>query len=69
MSELKVITFDDNAVGIMLEEGTALFTPSVAVEIAQSLIESAKEIDPTLDVEAICKRYTETRRPLDATLN
>lgn len=68
-SELKVILYGDDTVGIMLEEGTALITPHIAVEIAQSLMQVAREADPMLDVEAICKHYKETHRPLDATLN
>ena len=69
MSELKVILYNDDTVGIQLEAGTALVTPHVAVEIAQSLMATAKEADPTLDVEAICQRFKETHRPMDVTLN
>ena len=69
MSDLKVILYNDDTVGIMTDGGTCLITPRVAVEIAQSLIDTAKEADPTLDTDAIRKNYTETHRPMDVTLN
>jgi 3-deoxy-D-arabino-heptulosonate 7-phosphate (DAHP) synthase len=58
--ELKVIIYGDDAVGIITEGGMSLFTPQVAVEIAQSLINVAKEVDPLLNVEAVMKAYHET---------
>ena len=58
--ELKVILYGDDTVGIMTEGGTALFTPAIAVEIAASLINVAKEADPLINVEHIMKRYHET---------
>jgi len=59
--ELKVIMYGDDAVGIITEGGMSLFTPQVAVEIAQSLINVAKEVDPLLNVEDVMKRFHETR--------
>lgn len=58
--ELKVILYGDDTVGIMTEGGTCLFTPEIAVEIAQSLINVAKEVDPLINVEHIMKRYRES---------
>lgn len=68
-SQLKVLLYDDDTVGIDTEGGICLFTPKTAIEIAQSLMQVAKEADPTLDVEAICKKYRETHVPVGATLN
>lgn len=55
---ISVILYDDDCVGIMLaDDATGLFTPEIAVEIAQSLIDAAKEADPTLDVETVMHNY------------
>ena len=56
---IKVIRYTDDTVGIQAEEGCSLFTPKVAVEIAASLINAAKECDPTMDVEEVMKAYRE----------
>lgn len=61
MSELKVIVYNDNVIGIVVGEECGLFTPQVAIEIAQSLILSAKEADPMIDVKGIIKNYHDSR--------
>lgn len=61
ISELKVILYDDSAIGVIIGDETGLFTPHVAVEIACSLIEAAKEVDPTLDVNKVMKDYRDVR--------
>ena len=58
--EIKVVVYSDDTIGIITEGGMSLFTPQVAVEIAQSLINVAKEVDPLLNVEAVMKAYHET---------
>ena len=55
-AELNVLLLDD-AVGIETPDGVCVLTPTVAVEIAQSLILAAKDADPSLDVQTVMDDY------------
>lgn len=59
-SELRVIIYDDYAVGVVVGNETGLFEPKIAIEIAQSLISAAKDVDPMIDVAKIMKDYRES---------
>jgi len=59
-SNIKVAKVGEDTVGIITESDVCLFTPQVSVEIAVSLIDVAKEQDPSMDVEAVMKEYRKT---------
>jgi hypothetical protein len=48
---------EDDVVGIAAHGQMILIDPRVAVEVAQSLMWTAMEIDPTMDIEQVQREY------------
>lgn len=56
-NELKVVLIQGDTVGIQINDGYCLFNAHTALEIAQSLINTAIEADPSIDAPAVMEAY------------
>lgn len=58
--EIRVYVMEDN-VGLKTENDFCSITPRVAVELAQSLMLCAMEVDPDMDAELVVEEYLASR--------
>lgn len=65
-SNIKTCAVGEDTVGIITDNGDmCLFTPTVALEIACSLMDIAKEQQPDIDVEAVMKAFRVSHPVID----
>lgn len=57
---ISILLLSDEMVGIALGDSTCIVTPTVAIEIAQSLLLVAEQADITLDPACIMQVYRDS---------